>query len=251
MNLLAIQLLHLLSIILGAVYLIILVFTIVKILLDTHSTSKTLAYLLAVTALPLFGILLYFSFGINYRHRKSNKKTIDIYDTVTKELQTSIEDDTDSLIAENKKFFQQYTSLISFARNLGLENLSSNQFKLLINGEEKFPEVLKVLDSATKHIHMEYYAWENDVRGNQIKEILLKKAKSGVKVRIMYDAYASRKIKHNIVMELQNGGVEIQPVIKIRMARLANRVNHRDHRKIIIIDGIIGFLGGIKYFRPL
>lgn len=246
MNLLAIQLLHLLSIILGAVYLIILVFTIVKILLDTHSTSKTLAYLLVVTALPLFGILLYFSFGINYRHRKSNKKTIDIYDTVTKELQTSIEDDTDSLIAENKKFFQQYTSLISFARNLGLENLSSNQFKLLINGEEKFPEVLKVLDSATKHIHMEYYAWENDVRGNQIKEILLKKAKSGVKVRIMYDAYASRKIKHNIVAELQNGGVEIQPVIKIRMARLANRVNHRDHRKIIIIDGIIGFLGGIN-----
>lgn len=246
MNLLAIQLLPLLSIILGAVYLIALVFTIVKILLDTDSTSKTLAYLLVVTFLPLFGILLYFSFGINYRHRKSNKKTSDIYDTVTKELQTSIKDDTDKLIAENKKIYQQYTSLISFARNLGFENLSSNQFKLLINGEEKFPEVLKVLDSASKHIHMEYYAWENDVRGNQIKEILLKKAKSGVIVRIMYDAYASRKIKHNIVKELKNGGVEIHPVIKIRMDLLANRVNHRDHRKIIIVDGIIGFLGGIN-----
>ncbi len=93
---------------------------------------------------------------------------------------------------------------------------------------------------------MEYYAWENDIRGNQIKEILLEKAKQGVKVRIMYDAYASRKIKHTIVKELRNGGVEIHPVIKVKLAQMANRINHRDHRKIIIVDGIIGFVGGIN-----
>jgi len=62
----------------------------------------------------------------------------------------------------------------------------------------------------------------------------------------MYDAYASRKIKHNIVKELRNGGVEIHPVIEVKMAQIANKVNHRDHRKIIIVDGIIGFVGGIN-----
>ena len=151
--------------------------------------------MLVVIAFPFFGIIFYFSFGINYRRHKSNKKTSDIYHKLQKMFEANIEDNTDKLVAEHKNFLQQYTSLISFVRNLGHENLSANQFKLLINGEEKFPEVLKVLESATKHIHMEYYAWENDVRGNQIKEILLKKAKKGVSVRVMYDAYASRKIK--------------------------------------------------------
>ncbi|PLW97332.1 MAG: cardiolipin synthase, partial [Marinilabiliales bacterium] len=246
MNLLAINLQAFISFTLGAIYLFVLGFTIVKILLDTHSTSKTLSYLLVVIAFPIIGILFYFSFGINYRRKKSNQKSGDIYHKVTKELQSNIEDDTDKLVTKHKKILQHYTSLISFVRNLGQENLSVNQFKLLINGEEKFPEVLKVLDSATKHIHMEYYAWENDVRGKQIRDVLLKKAKMGVSVRVMYDAYASRKIKHNIVKELRNGGVEIHPVIKVKMAQIANRVNHRDHRKIIIVDGNIGFVGGIN-----
>ena len=246
MTLLAINIAPFIGYILGAAYLLLLGYTIVRILLDTYSTAKTLSYLLLVTAFPLLGILFYFAFGINYRHHKSNQKIGEIYRTVTKMFETNIADNTDKLVAEHENFLQPYSSLISFVRSLGQENLSLNHFKLLINGEEKFPEVLRVLETATKHIHMEYYAWENDIRGNQIKEILLKKAKLGVNVRVMYDAYASRKIKHNIVKELQNGGVEIHPVIKVKMAQVANRVNHRDHRKIIIIDGIIGFLGGIN-----
>lgn len=246
MNFLTFNLTPFMSYILGAVYVFALVYTIIKILLDTHSTSKTLSYLLVVIALPIIGILFYFSFGINYRHHKSNQKTVDIYHKVTNEYLANVEDHTVKLINENKEFLQPYTSLISFVRNLNIENLSSNHFKLLINGEEKFPEMLAMLAGAKKHIHMEYYAWENDVRGKQIKEVLLKKAKEGVSVRIMYDAYASRKIKHNIVKELHNGGVEIHPVIKVKMAQFANRVNHRDHRKILIVDGSIGFVGGIN-----
>ena len=93
---------------------------------------------------------------------------------------------------------------------------------------------------------MEYYSWENDIRGNQIKEILCRKTKEGVAVRVLYDAYASRKIKYNIVKELKKSGVEIQPVIKIKFSKFANRMNHRDHRKVIIVDGKIGFTGGIN-----
>ena len=93
---------------------------------------------------------------------------------------------------------------------------------------------------------MEYYDWENDVRGNQIKEILLKKASEGVVVRVLYDDYASRKIKNNIVKELKAGGVAVFPKIKVRLNHLANRMNHRDHRKVIIVDGLKGFLGGIN-----
>jgi cardiolipin synthase len=124
--------------------------------------------------------------------------------------------------------------------------LSKNEFQLLINGEDKFPEVLKTLASAARFIHMEYYAWENDVRGNQIKDVLLQKAQEGLKIRILYDDYASRGIRKNIVKELQAAGVEIHPKIKLKLRQFANRMNHRDHRKVIIVDGVYGFVGGIN-----
>ena len=76
--------------------------------------------------------------------------------------------------------------------------------------------------------------------------MLLKKAAEGVKVRVLYDDYASRKFKSNIARQLKKGGVEIYPKIKVKLTMLANRVNHRDHRKVIIIDGTMGFVGGIN-----
>lgn len=232
--------------ILGLLYVLFTIYTVIKILLETTSTAKTLAYLLVVIIFPVFGIMFYYSFGINGRMGKLNKQTELIFNEVSKEYKSLLEDDTTRLISDNKDSLAQYSELIRFLKNLGNENLTSNHCRLLINGEEKFPEMLNILNNAEHHIHMEYYAWENDTRGNQIKDILLQKVKQGVKVRAIYDAYASRKIKHNIVKELREGGVEIYPIIKIKVVGLANRINHRDHRKIVIVDGNVGLVGGIN-----
>lgn len=229
-----------------SIYLAILLYTIIRILLDTHSTSKTLAYLLLVIVFPVIGILLYYSLGLNYRHRKSNNKKARDLKKMGALFKQHVPDKTDTLVIANGRELGQYKELITFMHQLGQENLSQNSLKLLINGEEKFPEVLKTLDTAKHFIHMEYYDWENDTRGNQIKDVLLRKIKEGVKVRIMYDDYASRKMKHNIVKQLKAGGAEIYPVIKVKIVGMANRVNHRDHRKVIIVDGHSGFVGGIN-----
>ena len=234
------------AIILLLIYVLILGYTIIKILLDTHATSKTLAYLLLVLVLPLLGMIIYFSFGTNYRHRKIDKKGIASEKEHTKVFKKNVADQTNELLKSHAGSLKQYSELAQFIYNLGNENLSKNEYKLLVNGEEKFPEVLKILDTAKHFIHMEYYDWENDVRGNQIKEVLLKKIGQGVKVRIMYDAYASRKMKGNIVKELKAAGAEIYPVIKIRLVAFARKINHRDHRKVIIVDGLTGFVGGIN-----
>ena len=230
----------------AAIYLIILIYAVVRILLDTHSTSKTLAYLLLVLFIPLLGVVFYFSFGINYRHRRYNRKAVALQAELDKSYKKGISDETTLLREKHKNDVKQYAQLMDFSHRIMGEILSENSFKLLVNGEEKFPEVLKTLETAQHFIHMEYYAWENDIRGNQIKEVLLKKAGEGVAVRVLFDDYASKSIRRNIVKELRNGGVEIYPKIKVKMRQLANRVNHRDHRKIIIVDGVIGFLGGIN-----
>jgi cardiolipin synthase len=76
--------------------------------------------------------------------------------------------------------------------------------------------------------------------------MLLQKAREGVKVRVIYDDFACHGIRNNIVPELARGGVQVYPIIKIKLNRLANRLNHRDHRKIIIVDGHTGYVGGIN-----
>ena len=228
------------------IYILFIVFTVVKILLDTNSTPKTLAYILLVVVLPVVGLFFYYAFGINYRHKKITLKAADELKKFTLDYKKHVSDKTRELVNSNGKRLEKYTDLIHFIYQLGDEKLSVNQYKLLINGEEKFPEVLATLATAKHFIHMEYYAWENDIRGNQIKDLLLKKVKEGVKVRVLYDAYASRKIKNNIVKELSAGGAEICPVIKVKLTKLASHMNHRDHRKIIIVDGHTGFVGGIN-----
>jgi cardiolipin synthase len=174
------------------------------------------------------------------------KKVTTVLKRFGEAFRKSIPDATASLLNEHAVELGQYAELVKFIHHIGDENLTRNEYKLLINGEKKFPEVLETLERAKSFVHMEYYDWENDNRGNQIKDVLLRKIKEGVKVRIMYDDYASRKIKHNIVRELNAGGVEIYPVIKVKFGKMANRINHRDHRKVIIIDGHTGFVGGIN-----
>jgi cardiolipin synthase len=229
-----------------AIFLVVLIYTIIRILLDTQSTSKTLAYILLVIVLPVVGILIYFSFGINYRQKKNNREGAEKHKEFTEEYKKIVPDQTEDLLRTHSNSLSKYTDLIKFVYSLGYEKLCINKYMLLLNGEEKFPEVLKSLKTAKHFIHMEYYDWENDIRGNQIKEVLITKVGEGVKVRVMYDAYASRKIVHNIVKELEAAGVEIHPVIKIKFVKFANRINHRDHRKVIVIDGLTGFVGGIN-----
>jgi len=234
------------NLILILVYAIIVIFTIVRILLDTSSSSKSLAYILLVLVVPVFGIIFYFSFGVNYRHRSYRLEANSAHIEVTKSYEAEIPDATEHLVDSGKGISEHFKSLVAFHRQTMSAYLSENSFQLLVNGEDKFPNVLKTLSGARRFIHMEYYAWENDVRGNQIKDVLIQKAKEGLMIRILYDDYASMGIRKNIVKELQEAGVQIHPKIKIKLRQFANRLNHRDHRKVILVDGLIGFVGGIN-----
>ncbi|MCA6073470.1 cardiolipin synthase [Fulvivirga sedimenti] len=234
------------EILLISIYVLVLIYTIGKILLDTQSTSKTLAYILLIIIIPFLGIFFYYAFGINYRHQRAISQGAAAEESFEKAYSREVRDDTQALIRNHHNEIAHFEPLVHFLEGLGKEHLSKNKFELLVNGEIKFPEVLASLKKARHSIHLEYYDWENDTRGNQIKEILLQKVKEGVEVRALYDDYASRGIRKNIIRELKNGGVSIHPKIRVKLNRFANRMNHRDHRKIIIIDGKVGFVGGIN-----
>jgi len=231
---------------LSILYYIVIIIVCFKIVLDTTNTTKALVYVFLVIAIPIIGIGLYFSVGVNYRKRKMYKKKLssDIFEH--KELEQEIKSFSGGVLKENKDklgYFNQLATVISPKTDLLTTN---NNTVLLKNGDTKFPEILKALKKAKHHIHLEYYIYENDTIGNEIANILIEKVKEGVKVRFIYDDLGSKSIRKNIVKLLKSSGIDIAPFYKIKLITLANRLNYRNHRKIIIIDGETGFVGGIN-----
>lgn len=238
-------------------YLILLILVCVLIIYDTRSVGKTLAYLLFAIFVPVVGIFFYFSFGINYRKRKMYKKKLIIDEQLQQNFKTLLDINREYVLSQKEASIQRNLKLIQMLseKDAGNFTVLPNYFiQVLQNGENLFPHIIEEIKKAKKHIHIEYYIYENDEIGNTIKNLLIEKAAQGVEVRFIYDDFGSKDIRKNIVKELQNGGVKVFPFNKVKLIYLANRLNYRNHRKILVIDGEVSFVGGInisdKYINP-
>lgn len=223
--------------------------TCLRIIWDTRSVSKTLAYLMLVIFIPILGMVFYFSFGVNYRKRKIYNKKLEIDQYFQKEFEIRQKENNQRVSSLKTSSLLNNRKLIHLLSNENSDNsfiLPNSEIKLLNNGENLYPLMLDEIRKAKKHIHIEYYIYEDDVIGNQLKDLLIKKVKEGVEVRFIYDDFGSQSIRHTIVKELKNAGVQAFPFHKIRLILLANRMNYRNHRKIVIIDGEISFVGGVN-----
>ena len=227
-------------------YVIVLVFVILRVIYDTDSGSKTLAYVLFIILVPLVGMIFYFSFGINYRKRKLYSKKL-IKDKILRQnVQNQVRQHSQNII-EARLLPNQHHKLAAFIEGTNRSPvMANNSVKLLLNGEEKFPALLEALQLATSHIHIEYYIYENDITGNEIADVLIEKAKQGVQVRFLYDDFGSHSLGKKFIRRLKDAGVETSPFYKVIWYAFANRINYRNHRKIVIIDGKKAFVGGIN-----
>jgi cardiolipin synthase len=228
-------------------YLVILLLVCLRIIYDTRSSSKTLAYLLFAIFFPIVGMIFYFSFGINYRKRKLYNSKWLVDEGILNELRSTIEPYTLQSGSSGTPSLRKNRELANLlARDLRSQPTRNNRVKLLVNGEEKFPEILEAVRNAREHIHVEYYVYEDDSIGNELAEALMERAAAGVKVRFIYDDFGSRGIRRTIVPRLRAAGVEAYPFHRIHFILLANRLNYRNHRKILIVDGQTAFTGGIN-----
>jgi cardiolipin synthase len=137
--------------------------------------------------------------------------------------------------------------LFSLAQRLGNSPISfTTETRILTNGEETFSNIIQELKKAKHHIHLEYYIVRDDHIGGVLKDVLIQKVREGVKVRFIYDAVGSWKLARSYIYELRNVGVEIVAFGPLRLPLLNNKFNFRNHRKIIVIDGSVGFMGGLN-----
>lgn len=214
--------------------------------MDTDNTAKTLAYILLVCLLPIGGAIIYFTFGINYRKRKIFSKKVISNESLLSEIEITLLKQSEGVLATDDANVKGNEDLIRLLLKDSKATLSYNKVRLLINGEEKFKEVIIALQNAKTFIHLEYYIFEDDKIGRTIIDLLKQKAQAGIQVRFIYDDFGSHALSDNTIEEMRDTGIEIFPFYEVKFYLLANRINYRDHRKIIIVDGLKGFIGGIN-----
>lgn len=145
---------------------------------------------------------------------------------------------------------QSDSTLISYLyQEYGITTTDNNKVKLLKSGEEKFNYLLEDIKKAKHHIHLEYFNFRNDSIANLTFEILGQKAKEGVEVRAIFDAFGNfsnnRPLKKKHLKEIRENGIEIVKFDPFKFPYI-NHAFHRDHRKIVVIDGKVGYTGGMN-----
>lgn len=226
-------------------YIIVVVLVCINILVNTETPSKALGYLLLVISFPVVGIIVYLSVGLNYRKKELYQKKLEFDELEYPTLEKQAAALSRETLLKSKDKIGDFYQMASFSKTKNFTS-SNNKATVLVNGETKFPDVLKSLRAAKHHIHIEYYIYANDTIGNQLAQVLIEKAKEGVEVRFIYDDFGSRDIRKNIARKLREEGVEAYPFYKINLIMFANRLNYRNHRKIIVVDGKVGYIGGIN-----
>ncbi len=214
---------------------------------ESKDPSRTLAWLLILAIAPSVGFFFYLFLGndIRKRIRTKNKKHLN-YEYVKKAavLQQSIMSHVDFVKATESRVDDKLISLL--LRNSSSPFSVNNEVKVLKNGEETFNSIIQALEDAQETIHLEYFIIRDDRIGRRIRDILIKKAEEGVTVRIIYDSVGCWQLTDDFFAPMKAVGIKSHPFLPVLSPLLSRELNYRNHRKIIVVDGQVGFLGGLN-----
>lgn len=229
-------------------YILTILAIIYTIILENRNPVRTLAWILVLVLLPGVGLLFYIYFGMNYRKIKmfSMKGLGDF-----KWLQYMSEDQKQRIKKAEllkKEDMEAVKPLMTLLLNNSKALLSrNNTIEILNNGEETFGSIFKAIAKAKKYIHLEYYIIDKGELGEKLKELLVAKAREGVEVRVIYDDVGSWKLPKSYIRAMQAAGIQVYPFLPVRFPLFTNKVNYRNHRKIVVVDGDTGFIGGLNF----
>lgn len=228
-------------------YWLMLIYVTLQIIHQYTISSRASAWLFTVYLFPVAGMVLYFIFGVNRRKRKIYGRKLTKNQQSLEAYQAEFNADSLRVLKRHKDQLKQFHGLTKMIYRDSCSRLTvNNQLMLLENGEDKFKHLLQDVAAAQHTIHLEYYIFRADDIGSELIQLLIKKAKSGVKVRLIYDDYGSLNLPRQVLSRMRSAGVEVEPFYEIRLFAFAERLNYRNHRKIVVIDGHIAYVGGIN-----
>jgi len=223
-----------------------LILSIIIIFFNRKDPKTVWAWLLLLYFIPIVGIVFYLVFGQDM-HRSRMFRVKEIEDKLNftiksqEEFIRGHELDTTSAIAQN------YSDLILYNLEIsGAVYTQNNDVTILTDGEEKFDLLMKEIEQAEKYIHIQYYIIRNDEVFDRIKKALILKVREGVEVRVLFDSMGCKSVPRRIWKQLFAAGIKIGEFFPSLPGRIPVRVNYRNHRKIVVIDGKVGFVGGFN-----
>lgn len=221
------------------IYVVIVIMVMVRVLMDNRQPAKTMAWMLVLTFIPMLGIILYFFFG--QTTRKERKIWQYSMDQLTKHSMLEF--------VEQKRLHlpHEYRELINLFMNQNwVLPFKNNETEIYTSGYEFFPSLLMEIGKAEHHIHLDTFIISCDPLGQIVADALIDKARQGVEVRIIYDDVGSWKTKNRFFDRMRAEGIEIYAFMPVHFPIFTSKVNYRNHRKICVIDGEVGFIGGMN-----
>ena len=207
--------------------------------MDNKQPAKTMAWLLVLIFMPLVGIVLYVFFGKNTRKERliSNRSM----DLLTKRSMLEFAEQENLHLPQSNKPLMQL-----FANQNWALPFKDNEVEILTDGYAFIFTLLYYIGKATDHIHIDTYIMEDDALGNLVADALIDKAEQGVEVRLIYDDVGCWKVKDRFFERMREAGIDIHAFMPVRFPAFTSKVNYRNHRKLCVIDGKVGFIGGMN-----
>lgn len=229
-------------------YFLTVVFIAFLIILENRNPVKTISWILVLVLLPFAGIVIYLFFGQEYRKTKmfSRKGLKDLEKLRNLTLEQLDNLPKNHALIDEKRYSKKRLINLLLANSNALLT-SDNAVQVLRNGDETFPAIFESIEKARHHIHLEYYIIEDDKIGNQLRELLIRKAREGVEVRLIFDDVGSWELRKKFIRSMSDAGVKVDCFMKVRFPMLTSRVNYRNHRKILVVDGETAYVGGLNF----
>jgi cardiolipin synthase len=213
---------------------------------ERRDPESVVAWLFAIITLPILGFVLYLVFGFKYfKSRAFGLKSTgdrEILTRVRKGLEPGIPDETEHNLAE----MTEYPDLARLLWSDSAAFLTAgNEVDVFTTGSQKFEALFAAIAAAKSHIHLEYYILRDDALGERLLTALEAKAREGVEVRLLYDDLGN-KISRLRYRKLIEAGGKVSGFYRALVPSIGFRINYRNHRKIVVIDGTVGFTGGFN-----
>lgn len=220
-------------------YMLLILSTVVFVVLDNRNPVKAMAWILVLFFLPVVGLILYFFLGrSNRKERMISKKG---YSRLIKRPMSEYQ------MQESVEMKSEKSRIMSFFRNVNKAlPFEGNDIEIFTDARSMFLSLLRTIYNARHHIHIEFYIIEDDAVGRMLRDALIDKARQGVKIRVLYDDVGCWKVNHSFFETMLCEGIEVQSFLKVRFPVFTSKVNYRNHRKIVVVDGTVGYIGGMN-----
>lgn len=214
---------------------------------ERRETAQTWAWLLVLMFIPVLGFVLYIFFGRGI----SKEKIFDL--KIQGKIGMNVEIEEQQQALQRGLFPHPNTGQVDVRQLVYMLTVfeqslytTTNEVQLYTDGRKKFDALIQDIEAAQDHIHLQYYIYRSDALGIEVRDALTAAAKRGVKVRVLLDAWGSTQVSLNFFAPLKEAGGEVALFFPLFVPYINPRINYRNHRKIVVIDGEIGYTGGFN-----